>query len=108
MTTIYGTWNGGGSYGPSDPVTDLERFESVEDALDAMDNRRDNGYVTPQRFEFVNRTPESTLTPCVDESSSIHLYLAVEEADGELVAPDYPDFVVEFDPADASPRVTPA
>jgi hypothetical protein len=107
MATIYGIWNGGTGYGPSDLTSDLERFDSVTAARHALRDRRDSGHGWKQDFDFANREAESVYCPCVEDDSSIWLFLGTDEIDGEIVAPEYPDLIVEFGPRGA-PVVTPA
>jgi len=107
MATIYGIWNGGSGYSPSDLTTDLERFGSVTAARHALRSRRDHGYLWRQDFDFVNREAEAVHTPCVEDDSTIWLFLGGDEDDGIVYVPEYPDLIVEFGPRDGV-RVTPA
>jgi len=109
MTTIYGIWNGGTGYGPSDLTDDLERFDGVNAARHALRDRRDNGYGFRQDFDFVNRDAESVYCPCVENDTSLWLWLkAVELDDGTLLVPEYPDLIVDFREDGTGPRVEPA
>jgi len=95
---VYGIWNGGCGYAPSDRERDLEQFESVTAARHVLRERRDNGYGWKQHFEFVNREAEAYHCPCVEDDSSIHLFLAADEVDGAVYVGDYPDLIIEFGP----------
>jgi hypothetical protein len=95
---IWALWNGGSGYGPSDLVSDLESFASLEDARQALRSRRDYGYGFRQSFEFVNRDPESVFTPCVEDDSSMWVWFGADVVDGVTYVPEYPDRVVSFGP----------
>lgn len=95
---VYAMWNGGNGYGPSDLVTDLEGFGSLADVRAALRSRRDRGYGWRQEFVFVNRDAEYVYTPCVEDDSSIWVWLVADEVDGVVCVPEYPDRVVSFGP----------
>jgi hypothetical protein len=72
---VYALWHGGSSYSPSDYHDDMEAFSSIEAAREALRSRRDNGYGWQQNFEFVNRPAERSLTPAVDHTAYMDLYV---------------------------------
>ncbi len=91
MSPWYGVWHGGSGYTLSDLESDLEQFGSIQEAKDALSDRFRSGCSWRQTFRYVNRDPESVLTPAVDEDSCIHLYASPE-------CLDYPDRCVYFGP----------
>lgn len=92
MAAWYGLWYGGNGYALSDPESDMERFESLQEAKDALHDRYHDGYFSRQRFDYVNREPESVLTPAVGDDSCMHLF-ASPDSD-----PSLPDRRVYFGP----------
>ncbi len=87
--TVYGLWHGGASYAPSG-LEHLERFGSIAEAKRELGERE--GSRGPHHFDFVNREPEATETPCV-EGSSMWLFFALPEG------PDpYPDRILTIGP----------
>lgn len=85
MSVWYGLWYGGSGYALSDPTLDMERFDSLQHAQDALYDRCHDGYSFRQWFAYVNRDPESVLTPAVGADSCTHLYAV---PDGDLALPD--------------------
>ncbi|GAB3726758.1 hypothetical protein GCM10027590_32310 [Nocardiopsis nanhaiensis] len=92
MSTWYGLWHSGNGYGLTDPESDMEQFSSLQAAKDALAARYHLGYSFRQRFQFVNREPESVLTPVVGSDSCLHLF-ASPDSD-----PALPDRHVYFGP----------
>jgi hypothetical protein len=95
---IYAMWFGGTGYAHGDLVEDLESFPSLAAAKAALVERRDRGYGFMQDFEFVNQKPVSCYCPCVEDDSSMWVWLAADEDDGKVYVPEYPDRVIEFGP----------
>ncbi|MFC9085162.1 hypothetical protein [Nocardiopsis dassonvillei] len=91
MSLWYGIWHGGSGYALSELENDLERFGSIESAKEALSDRYHSGYSWFQTFDYVNRNPESVLTPAVGEDSCIHLFASLD-------CLDYPDRCVRFGP----------
>jgi hypothetical protein len=87
----YGVWHGGNGYALSELGNELERFGSIESAKEALSDRYHSGYSWRQKFDYVNRDPESVLTPAVGEDSCIHLFASPD-------CLDYPDRCVRFGP----------
>ena len=87
---VYGLWNGGHSYAPSELDRDLEVFEDLEDAKDAMRGRIHNGHWQPQTFTFADGRVENTLTPTVTGS-----WMYVYKYDPREVSDPYPDLLLE-------------
>ena len=86
---VFGMWFGGSSYSHGEPGKDGERFDSIEDACSQLYSRYCSGYWERQTFNYVNREPEGTLCPAVDERTEIHLSLALPpEGDFTDVYPD--------------------
>ena len=78
---IKALWYGGSSYSCPNPeldAKDIESYDSIKDALD-MFWRRYNNMVSPA-------------TPCVDESTEMHLYL------GNEYTPNGPDRIISIGP----------
>ncbi len=90
---VYALWYGGASYAHSTD-DDLEKFPSIGAAVTALDDRHRLGYSFRQSFNFVNREPESSYTPCVEDDSEIWLFLEDPTGDVDL----YPDRIVRFGP----------
>lgn len=92
---IYGLWNGGHSYAPSEFVngsgtTDLEVFEDLDDAKDAMRGRIHSGHWQPQTFTFADGRTQNVLTPTVTGS-----WMFVYYYDPREVGDPYPDLLLE-------------
>lgn len=85
MSTWYGLWYGGNGYALSDVELDMERFDSLQEAKDALNDRYHDGYSFRQPFDYVNREPEKVLTPAVGADSCIHLFAT---SDGDPALPD--------------------
>lgn len=100
---IYGLWHGGSSYSAPYVADDVEVFDSIDAALEACRTRMYQGHWAPQDFQYLNRAPESTLTPCV-EGSSMHVFYV-----DPTHSPDpYPDAVIERDGDTEDFHVSPA
>ncbi len=95
---VYGIWYGGTGYGHGDRERYVECFDSVTSARHALRERRDGGYGRKQDFHYANREAESLYCPCVEDDSSIHLFLAADVVDDVVHVPEYPDLIVEFGP----------
>lgn len=98
--TIYALWNGGhGNYGDADLMDDVERFETVQDAENALRDRYEND-LRHHRFDFVNRLPESVMTPTVGTNCYMDVYLAldIEAGTGNVLVHDNgPDLRITID-----------
>lgn len=90
---VFGLWYGGSSYTGGDFVENLEMFNSVDDAIIACQERMDRGHVWVQEFDYLNRDSEKVLTPCVDETSTMYVYLSDPTDDSD----PYPDFIIQVD-----------
>lgn len=93
MSTWYGLWHGGSGYAPSDPTLDIERFDSLQHAQDALYDRCRSGGSYPEHFAFINREPETVLTPGVAEEQTEILLFGFPDC-----AEAYPDRRVFFGP----------
>ena len=94
---IYGLWHGGSSYSYGYPVQDVETFDTRDDALQALRDRRETGDWQQQEFRYVNRDAEFHYCPSVDDDSSMTLW-AVDPTHDE---DPYTDDVVRYsDPLD--------
>ncbi len=91
---VFGMWFGGSSYSHGEPEKDGERFDSIEDACYQLYSRYRSGYWERQTFNFVNREPEGTLCPAVDEGTEIHLSLSLPP-DGDFTDV-YPDLCLKL------------
>lgn len=91
MDAVFGAWHGGASYSAPDLPADLERFESLEEAAAVLKLR---SYATwPTLFPYLNRTPETTRCPAVDEDCEMHVWL-IDPTD---VTDPYPDYIIRLD-----------
>lgn len=72
--SVYGVWHGGVNYAQGTREDDLEVFDSIRAAKDALLERARHGHGWQQEFSYVNRDAVSTYTPCADEGASIALY----------------------------------
>lgn len=93
--TVYALWYGGSSYSVPH-VTDLETFESVDAASEALLSRYAHGHWQEQEFSFTNKSAVSDLTPAVNEQSEMQIFLAEPTEDY------YPDSIlsIAFDEED--------
>lgn len=91
---IYAIWHGGSSYSFGEIPEDLETFDSIRDAKNALRERRDKGYGYRQSFRRPDGTVEEILTPAVDESSTMTLYFY----DPSEAHDPYPDRMLSFGP----------
>lgn len=98
--SIHGLWNGGhGNYAPAGNE-DLERFETIEAAHEALLARHEDGHYAHD-FDFVNRPSERVGTPCVGDDCYIDLYLGldIDPDTGDVMVHDNgPDIRVRLDP----------
>lgn len=93
MAVWYGVWHGGGGYAVLERESEIERFESLQHAKDALYDRCRIGGSTPAHFAFINREPETVLTPAVqEEDTDIWLFGFPDCAEA------YPDGRVFFGP----------
>lgn len=92
--TVYALWNGGPSYASAYMEEDVEKFESLADAVAAAQSRKDSGHWIPQDFNFVSREPQSSLTPGVSETSSMDIFMV----DPRESYDPYPDYRIEVSP----------
>lgn len=79
--TVYGVWDGGASYAPSDWTADREEFVSITAAKAALQGRYEDGGWQPQGFLFVDGTRRyvTSLCPAVEaEGTRIILFTSVE------------------------------
>lgn len=90
---IFGVWHGGSSYSGGDFVDSIEMFNSLEDAISACQSRMNSGHWMPQTFDYLNRDSEDVCTPCVDETSSMDIFLS----DPTEAHDAYPDARIEID-----------
>lgn len=74
---MFGLWWGGFSYSTGDPQTDIEQFDTLDDAIEAC----------VSRYRNVDGT-----TPCVDENSAMTIWLV----DPREVVDPYPDYIIEI------------
>lgn len=109
---VYGLWHGGPGYSNADPKSDVERFDSVDAARNALSDRYTCGHTWKQDFDFVNRDRESVFTPAVSEEAEIVLYASLPEDENGVDFTDvYPDFIVKLTVAengDIDTEVSPA
>jgi hypothetical protein len=85
MTAVYAHW-----YDTSvvcDPSADLERFDSLCAAREAFAERYTAGW-SPVRFDYVNRSPETSAVPCVSEQCEMLIYFADPR---DTIGDPYPD-----------------
>lgn len=99
-----GLWHGGASYA-APYAEDAEYFRSIRHAADAMRYRESHGARYPQRFRYVFRDQDETLTPCAhsDWSGGITLYritpgMSPEDIREMIERDGYPDRLIEFGP----------
>lgn len=92
---VYGLWDGGHSYSESD-MDSLEVFPSIADAKYQLFLRYGSNGIGPVKFDYVNREPEYTLTPAVDKTSRIRLFLFDPREYHDGIS--YPDRIVYFGP----------
>lgn len=93
---VFALWHGGASYSVSSiHDNDLEQFESIAAAEYAFRDRFDSNGRRTVDFHYVQREPDSTYVPAVDESSTMDIYkYDPRESDGDA----YPDFQLSFGP----------
>lgn len=91
ITPTFGVWRGGfANYAPSYVDEDVEFFDSLHDAIHAMQSRITVGHWQPQHFEFLSKESSDALTPCVT-GSLMDIYLD----DPRLSDDPIPDFQFE-------------
>lgn len=71
---VFGVWHGGVNYAQGYREDDLEIFDSIQAAKDALLSRANSGHWSPQTFHFAHKDTAHALTPCADEGASITLY----------------------------------
>jgi hypothetical protein len=77
---VQGVWYGGYNYSHGDITADLERWPSLAAAKRDLEDRCYRGAFVPQDFHYVNREPDTTLTPTVGASETyIDLYGGTED-----------------------------
>lgn len=93
---VFTLWHGGSSYAQPEH-SQLERFETIEDAAIEAENRLTAS--GEQVFHFVTTGgPTYARTPVVDETSSVQVFLSdPREGDGDW----YPDAELVWSPLDA-------
>ena len=82
---VYGVWNGGASYAPGYQDTDLERFDSIKAAAEALKSRAFYGGHHRQTFDYVHKPADVTYTPNADDGAHVWLY-RTPEPDAEAFA----------------------
>jgi hypothetical protein len=81
MAKVWGLWNGGYSYAAGG-FEDIEVFSSLKEAKSEFENRyRSHG---PHSFEYVNKEPDYTLTPFVEDDCEMWLWGYMPEDTGDL------------------------
>lgn len=65
----------GSSYSQSEVPRDVERYDTLDKAIGAADDRHNVGHWQPQDFAYANREPDRALTPNVD-GDLLDVYLA--------------------------------
>lgn len=74
---VFALWNGGSSYRPSSiHDNDLEVFDSIAAAGQALSDRARLGHHYPQTFRYADGREVSALTPNADEGASMDLFFA--------------------------------
>jgi hypothetical protein len=89
---VFGTWYGGHSYSSPYTDSDLEAFESMEAAKDALIDRYESNGYRQCFFDYVNRDAEDTYVPVVSDDSEIWVYYA----DPTHTRDSYPDAVIKL------------
>lgn len=87
---VWVLWHGGANYSRGHEA-DIERFDTVESAAIEAENRLRSGNHFPCDFLYVNKPHHRVMTPCVDESSTMEIYLADPTGDSLI-----PDAVLEW------------
>lgn len=73
--TVYAYWHGGTNYSTLDRDEFIERFDHLEDAIEAFQTRYSIGALYPQTFNFINQGSETCLCPVVDEGATMEVWL---------------------------------
>lgn len=102
--TIHAVWHGGTNYSRSKVGRDLEEFETIADAVDALKSRDRYGHGYRQEFAYVLRDRLTTYTPVCDDAE-MHVYLGLTDDDIDAIR-DYPHDAAEWEP-DRVIRLTP-
>jgi hypothetical protein len=84
---VFGVWYGGSSYSYPEIPQDVEQFDSLEEAKEALQSRYENGYFWRQEFNYVNKPAASDLYPAVGTDSYMDIYYV----DPSNVRDPYPD-----------------
>lgn len=93
---VYVLWHGGPNYADPWITDDLEVFENVEAAHDALVDRERVGHWFPQRVEKLKGgTVEHTLFPCVERSWMEVYYASPLDEDGNA-DDNGPDLTLHF------------
>lgn len=92
---VWTIWYGGGNYSQLDAIDNVERWDTLEDALIEAENRKGSGHHYACDFPYAHKPHERALTPCVDDTSRVEVFLAdpVTDYDGSTI----PDAVFEWD-----------
>lgn len=89
---VYGNWYGGPSYSTPYTDTDLEVFDSLEAAKDALVERYESGGFRKVFFDYVNKDAEDTECPAVSESSEMWIWYTNPTRERDA----YPDAVIRL------------
>lgn len=92
-TRVWGVWYGGSSYSQGEVVENLEYWDDIATAKDALLDRYAHGHWREHVFNYVNKPRDEVRTPAVGEDTEIHLFY-VEVVEG---LPDYyPDAILKL------------
>lgn len=96
---VWVRWHAGASYSPGD-MEDIEVFDTMSAAEDALRDRVTLGHNWKQHFEYVNKTPDDVFTPVVEQDSEMWVYFRdpTDEHD------PHPDRIFKFGPRGAVRR----
>lgn len=99
---VYGLWHGGVNYAESDRERDLEEFESIVEAVEALRDRA-AGHWRKSQFRYVFRDEEWAATPVADEGASMDLWFrfAVDDLRDPWGRFDDPDRTLSLTPRGA-------
>ncbi len=89
---IYGLWSGGPSYAAGSIESDVERFETIAHAREALRARYESNGLARCHFDYVTKEPVSVYVPAVTMESEIWVWFS----DPSMSADPYPDRVVSF------------
>lgn len=94
--TVYAYWHGGSNYSVTERDDFIERFDHLENAIEAFQTRYSIGALYPQSFNFINQDSDTCLCPVVDENASMEVWLRdqIDLSDcGKINRPFTPPFV---------------